>query len=156
MLEKTESGQQKNMITPRLSVVAWEITKRCNLYCAHCRGSSDSNYYSGEFTTEECFGVVDKIIKAGKPILILTGGEPLLRPDLVDMAKVAADLGMRVAVSTNGTLVTEAVARELFKAGVVDGPGVIREVLTSIKRAGADIIITYFAREALEQGYLEY
>ena len=69
-----EKVKPENLITPRLHVVAWEVTRSCNLYCAHCRGSADSAHYSGELTTEECFKLVDQILEAGKPILILTGG----------------------------------------------------------------------------------
>ena len=90
--------------SPRL--VAWEITRSCNLLCAHCRGSSTSAQYANELTTLECFRLVDSILEVGKPILILTGGEPLIRDDFLDIARYAAGKGLRVAVGSNGTTIT--------------------------------------------------
>ena len=65
-------------------VVAWEVTRSCNLACAHCRASAANGPYEGELSTAECLELVAQIAAAGKPILILTGGEPLLRPDIFD------------------------------------------------------------------------
>jgi len=100
-------------ITPRLQMVAWEITRRCNLFCAHCRASSTGSTYEGELSTGESLGLIDQILEAGKPVLILTGGEPLLRPDLVQVGKYATARGLRVVMGTNGTLLTEEVAQQL-------------------------------------------
>ena len=60
-------------ITPNLRLLAWEITKRCNLYCAHCRAATEDATCENELSTEECFRLVDSIVEVGKPILILTG-----------------------------------------------------------------------------------
>ena len=108
-----EKVKPENLITPRLHVVAWEVTRSCNLYCAHCRGSADSAHYSGELTTEECFKLVDQILEAGKPILILTGGEPLMREDVFEIGKYAFQRGMRVVMGTNGTLISREIAAKL-------------------------------------------
>ncbi|MFC1961660.1 radical SAM protein [Chloroflexota bacterium] len=114
MIKNTENkAQQENLITPRLHVVAWEITRSCNLYCAHCRGSADSAHYSGELTTGECFQLVDQIMEVGKPILILTGGEPLMRNDVFEIGKYASSRGLRVVMGTNGTLISRELAAEL-------------------------------------------
>ena len=100
-------------IAPKLQIVAWEITRSCNLFCAHCRSSSTAGVYEDELSTEECLRLVDGILKVGKPVLILSGGEPLLRPDLFQIAGYAVNKGLRVAIGTNGTLITEEVAFKL-------------------------------------------
>ena len=102
-----------DVLTPRLQVLAWEITKRCNLFCAHCRASSEDECYQGELSTEECFKLVDRILEVGKPIIILTGGEPLMRPDVFEIARYAVNKGFRVVLGTNGTLISEEVASRL-------------------------------------------
>jgi len=112
-LEKTESPQTQEVIPHRLQLVAWEITGRCNLFCAHCRGSATSDCVEGELTTQECFDLVDQILKVGNPILILTGGEPLCRPDFLQIAEYAANKGLRVVLGTNGTLLTDEIAAQL-------------------------------------------
>jgi heme b synthase len=114
MTEDNEnSRKQADMITPGLQLVAWEITKSCNLFCAHCRASSDSHRYSGELTTEECYRVIDQILEVGRPIIILTGGEPLMRQDVLQIAQYAVARGLRVVMGTNGTLVTRDVALQM-------------------------------------------
>ena len=73
--------------------MAWEVTRSCNLACAHCRASAVHGPYEGELSTTECLELVAQIAAAGKPILILTGGEPLLRPDIFAIAEAARDAG---------------------------------------------------------------
>ncbi|MDP2916908.1 MAG: radical SAM protein [Dehalococcoidia bacterium] len=107
-----------DILTPKLQVMAWEITRRCNLLCAHCRASSDSCYYEGELSTEECFRLVDGILEVAKPIMILTGGEPLMRPDVFDIARYAVGKGFRVVLGTNGTLITAEIASRLKEVPV--------------------------------------
>ncbi|HEY91550.1 MAG TPA: radical SAM protein [Dehalococcoidia bacterium] len=108
----------KDIIEPRLHLVAWEITRRCNLFCAHCRGSSENEQYEDELSLEECYQLIDEIIKVGKPILILTGGEPLVRPDVLKIAGYGVGKGLRVVMGTNGTLVSRELATELKKVPV--------------------------------------
>ena len=105
--------RQADRIAPGLRLVAWEITKSCNLFFAHCRSSSDSNQYSGELKTEECFRLVDQILEVGRPIIILTGGEPLLRDDVFQIAEYAVSQGLRVVMGTNGTLITKDTACQM-------------------------------------------
>ncbi len=102
-----------SVIHPRLQIVAWEITRACNLYCAHCRASAVDESQSGELSTEECFRLVDRIRAVGKPIIILTGGEPLLRKDVFSIAEYVAASGLRVVMGTNGTLVGRETATRL-------------------------------------------
>lgn len=101
---------------PRL--IAWETTAGCNLSCRHCRGSSTSQKPAGELTTREAMHFIDEISQMGKPILILSGGEPLVREDIYDLATYANKKGLPVALATNGTLVTPEVASRLKEVGI--------------------------------------
>jgi len=122
-LEKTESLETKDVIPHRLQLVAWEITAKCNLFCAHCRGSATSDCIEGELTIQECFNLVDQILEVGNPILILTGGEPLCRPDFMQIAEYAANKGLRVVLGTNGTLLDDETAARL-KAVLISRVGI--------------------------------
>jgi heme b synthase len=112
ILEKAESLEQ-DLITPRLQLVAWEVTAKCNLFCAHCRGSATSAFVEGELTLQQCFELVDQILEVGNPIIILTGGEPLCRPDVILIAEYAVKKGLRVVLGSNGTLLTDEMAARL-------------------------------------------
>lgn len=112
------SLSSSDKIAPRLQLVAWEITRSCNLFCAHCRASSTYGPYRSELSTEECFRIIDEILEVGKPILILSGGEPLLRPDIFQVAEYAVGKGLRVVVGSNGTLITGEIAMRLKEVGV--------------------------------------
>ncbi|HJX13667.1 MAG TPA: radical SAM protein [Dehalococcoidales bacterium] len=113
MTEEATCVKQPELLTPRLHLVAWEITRSCNLLCAHCRGSATPDSYHDELTTGECFRLVDQILEVGRPIIILTGGEPLRRPDVLEIARYAAGKGLRVVMGTNGTLITGEIAAQL-------------------------------------------
>ena len=99
-------------------IIAWETTAGCNLSCRHCRGSSTFEKPEGELTTEEALDFIDQIAEMGNPILILSGGEPLVREDIFDLAKHATDKGLRVAMATNGTLLTPEIAGKLKDVGI--------------------------------------
>ncbi|MFC1925343.1 radical SAM protein [Chloroflexota bacterium] len=105
-------------IVPGLRLVAWEITRSCNLFCAHCRASSVNEPYQDELSTDECFRIVDEILEVGKPVLIISGGEPLMRPDVFQIAEYAARNGLKVAMGSNGTLINGEIALRLKEAGV--------------------------------------
>jgi AdoMet-dependent heme synthase len=107
-----------NFIEPRMQLVAWEITRSCNLHCAHCRASAIGGKYAGELSTEESFHLIDQIREAGNPIVILTGGEPLARADVHSIAEYARSKGLRVVMGTNGTLVTPQIAARLKASGL--------------------------------------
>jgi heme b synthase len=109
---------EENPHTYQPRLVAWEITRSCNLNCVHCRAASGRGPYSGELDTEKCLEVLDQIVQTGKPIIILTGGEPLLRKDVFKLAQYGTDLGLRVVMATNGTLLTQAIAEELTASGI--------------------------------------
>ena len=101
---------------PRL--VAWEVTRRCNLKCRHCRASAGDCAVEGELSLGEAKAVVDDIASFAKPVLILTGGEPLMCEWVWDIIAYARERGMTPAVGTNGTLVDDEVARRLAASGV--------------------------------------
>ncbi|MEE8174869.1 MAG: radical SAM protein, partial [Dehalococcoidia bacterium] len=103
---------------PKPRLVAWELTRGCNLYCAHCRASASQGPHEGELTTAECFSLIDDILEVGSPILILTGGEPLLRPDFFHIAEYATARGLRVVAGTNGTLITEDIAAKMTEVPI--------------------------------------
>lgn len=94
-------------------LVAWEITRSCNLFCAHCRASAQQHDYQGELPTAQCLALIDQIVEVGKPILILTGGEPLLRSDIFEIGAYAHRAGLRVVIGTNGTLIDDGMARRI-------------------------------------------
>jgi radical SAM protein with 4Fe4S-binding SPASM domain len=99
-------------------VVAWELTRRCSLQCQHCRGSAQDCAYEGELTTGECLRVLDSIATFAKPVLILTGGEPMMREDLYDIATRAKELGMHPVLAPCGHLITPKTARRIREAGI--------------------------------------
>ncbi len=101
---------------PRL--VAWELTRHCNLNCIHCRAAADRGPYENELTTEECLRILGEIKQVGNPIIILTGGEPLLRPDIFELAQAASDMGFRPVMATNGTLITPEIAQKMKDTGI--------------------------------------
>jgi 12,18-didecarboxysiroheme deacetylase len=99
-------------------VVVWNMTRRCNLKCIHCYSNSADIDYPDELTTEEAKKMIDDLAAFGSPVLLFSGGEPLMRKDLLELAKYATDKGMRAVISTNGTLITKDIAAELKKIGL--------------------------------------
>jgi putative heme d1 biosynthesis radical SAM protein NirJ1 len=98
-------------------VVVWNSTQRCNLHCVHCYSNSENKSYPNELTTEQAKALIMDLAAFGAPVLLFSGGEPLLRPDLFELAKLATSNGIRAVLSTNGTLITPAVAAKLKAAG---------------------------------------
>lgn len=99
-------------------VVVWNITQRCNLQCLHCYAEAGGGEFSKEFTTTEAETIIDSLAEFGVPVLMFSGGEPLLRADLAQLVSYAAARGIRVVISTNGTLFTPGIAAEMKQAGV--------------------------------------
>lgn len=103
----------------RRPVVFWNLTDRCNLICRHCYSRSEPTFRTeGELTTGEALGVIDDLAEMGVPLILFTGGEPLLREDLWELAGHAALRGIKTALSTNGTLITADKARRMKKTGI--------------------------------------
>jgi heme d1 biosynthesis protein len=88
-------------------VVIWNLIRRCNLTCKHCYSISADHNFPNELNTEEVFKVIDDLKEFGVPVLILSGGEPLLRPDIFEVTRYAKEKGFYVGLSTNGTLINE-------------------------------------------------
>ena len=102
---------------PRL--VFWETTAGCNLACIHCRRITVADQLMPQdLSTDEAFRLIDEIAAFASPIFVLSGGEPLYRPDIFDIARYASDAGLIVALATNGTLVDLDVARRIRESGV--------------------------------------
>ena len=98
-------------------VVIWNLIRRCNLTCKHCYALSADHDYAGELSLQEVYTVMDNLKAFGVPALILSGGEPLLRPDLFEIAARARDLGFYTGLSTNGTLIDAPMAARIAGAG---------------------------------------
>jgi len=103
----------------QLRMVAWEVTRSCNLACVHCRAAARDEPYAGELSTHECFALLDDIALFARPVIILTGGEPLLREDIFDIAEYGTRKGLRMVMAPNGTLVDLQTAGRLKRAGVM-------------------------------------
>ncbi len=102
---------------PRL--IFWETTAGCNLECIHCRRITVADQLlPQDLNSAEAFDLIDQITAFARPIFILSGGEPLFRPDIFDIARYASDAGLIVALASNGTLIDESIAKEIKKAGI--------------------------------------
>ena len=102
-------------------IISWNMTKRCNLRCAHCY--LDASYLTGDVTDElstvECFRVIDQMAEVNpNAVLILTGGEPLLRKDIFEISRYASDKGFMTVLGTNGIPITDGVAKKIKESGI--------------------------------------
>lgn len=98
--------------------LAWEITGKCNLNCIHCRSSSSMGSDQGDFTFEEAKALIDDITSFSKPVVVLSGGEPLLREDVFDIAAYGTEKGLRMAMATNGSLINDEVCGRIKESGI--------------------------------------
>ena len=115
------AGEARNIQTHndhKARLVFWEVTKGCNLRCIHCRATATELSSPTDLPTRVALGIIDQIAAASNPILVLSGGEPLYRSDIFQLARYATDKHLRVALATNGTLVTKDVARRIVDSGV--------------------------------------
>ncbi len=117
--------------TPPLRMIAWEVTRNCNLNCLHCRAAADRGPHPNELKREECFNLIDNIASFSQAVIILTGGEPLLRPDIFEIASYGNRNGLRMVMAVNGTLVTPEIVKRMKQAG-------IRRISVSIDGATAE------------------
>ncbi|ACL17897.1 radical SAM/SPASM domain-containing protein [Methanosphaerula palustris] len=100
-------------------VIFWNLTDRCNLSCNHCYNQSGPERTTeGELTTAEALKVIDDLADMGVPLILFTGGEPLMRADIWDLAQHARNRGLKMALSTNGTLITPDIARRIKESGI--------------------------------------
>ena len=99
--------------------IAWETTRRCNLKCVHCRSSSELEVQGHpDFSFEQATRILDDISSYANPVMVLSGGEPLMRPDIFDIARYGTDKGLRMCLATNGTLVNESVCAKIKDADI--------------------------------------
>jgi len=106
------------MPIPPPFMVSYSITRKCNLKCKHCYSDSTDQPAPGELSTEEAFHLMDDLSKWGIGLLVIDGGEPLCRDDLLDVVKYASSKGIRTTIGSNGTLIDEALAQKMLDAGV--------------------------------------
>ncbi len=115
---KGTSFKRKSPPSMQRPVVVWNVTKRCNLSCEHCYSASRDVSYPDELTTEDARAFIKDLAEYRVPALILSGGEPLLREDLFELASLSAGLGINTALSTNGTLIDEKMAKRIKESGI--------------------------------------
>jgi len=99
-------------------IISWNVTNACNMYCDHCYRDAGCKA-SEELNTEEGKKLLEEIAKAGFKIMVFSGGEPLTRPDIVELVAYTTKLGMRAVFGTNGTLITKELAIQLKEAGTM-------------------------------------
>ncbi len=175
-------GRESGQLPPHLlhysqdkkPVVVWNLTRSCNLHCAHCYTDSYDRHYESELSTEEAMKVIDELARFGVPVILFSGGEPLLREDIFQLIRYAKEKGIRGVLSTNGTLITPQVARQLGEFGLsyvgvsIDGPehvhdkfrgkkGAFQEALQGIRnclaegiRVGIRMTLTKYNHEYID------
>ncbi len=122
-------------------VVVWNVTRRCNLHCIHCYAKAEDREFGNELSTEEGRALIDDLAGFGCPVILFSGGEPLIRKDVTDLAEYAASKKMRVVISTNGTLINRQLAKTLKKTGVsyvgvsIDGMESVHDKFRGVKGA---------------------
>lgn len=136
-------------------VVVWNMTRRCNLKCVHCYAQALDVEGRDDISTEQAKAMIDDLAAYGAPVMLFSGGEPLVRRDLVELARHATQKGMRAVISTNGTLITKEKAKELKEVGLsyvgisLDGmeavhdhfrgvPGAFRKAIQGIENCQAE------------------
>ncbi|HVO65872.1 MAG TPA: 12,18-didecarboxysiroheme deacetylase [Syntrophales bacterium] len=122
-------------------VVVWNMTRRCNLKCIHCYSNSRNVQYKNELTTVEGKKLISDLAAFGSPVILFSGGEPLMREDLPELVQFALDQGMRAVISTNATLLTKKMADVLKKTGIsyvgvsLDGMKITHDRFRGVKGA---------------------
>jgi 12,18-didecarboxysiroheme deacetylase len=124
-------------------VVVWNVTRRCNLKCVHCYAQAKDIAFNNELSTRDGKKLIDDLAGFGVPVLLFSGGEPMVRPDLPELAGYAVQMGMRAVISTNGTLITREKARVLKDIGLsyvgisLDGMEAVNDRFRGVKGAYA-------------------
>ena len=127
-------------------VIVWNMTRRCNLRCVHCYAQATEEQVQDEINTAKAKEMLDDLSEYGVPVILFSGGEPLVREDLVELADYAVNKGMRAVISTNGTLITKEKAKELKSVGLsyvgisLDGGQEIHDQFRGIRGAFAKAI----------------
>ena len=114
----------------RRPVVFWNMTRKCNLSCTHCYIDAGpdaiESSQQGELSNEEAEGFITDLAEMKIPLLMFSGGEPLVRPDFWELAEFARECGLTTAMSTNGTLITRAIAEKIKECGIEYVGSVVR------------------------------
>ncbi|MDF2923255.1 MAG: albA 2 [Paenibacillaceae bacterium] len=137
-------------------VVVWSVTRSCNLKCMHCYANSENKRYEGELDTAAALQLIDEMAEMKVPVILFSGGEPLVRPDIFQLAEYAIGKGIRVTFSTNGTLIDPAKARRIKELGIgyvgisLDGVGAVHDYFRC--KDGAFALAMQGVRNCLEQG----
>ena len=156
----TEKERTLPILPNTLRMVAWEVTRSCNLACVHCRASAECGPYAGELDTAKCKKLIDEIAAVGNPVIILTGGEPLLRADIFELAAYGNQKGLRMVMATNGTLVTEEIAGKLISVGIqrvsISIDGINAESHDAFRKVPGAFAGTMAGIEALKKAGLEF
>lgn len=146
-MKTQETERERTGSPPVPRVVAWEVTRACRLACRHCRAVAQPFPDLRQLTTEEGKILISQIAQFAHPLLILTGGDPLMRPDIFELARFATDKGLPVVVSPSGTMVTPEIVRKLKEAGVkavsisIDGPNAkIHDTFRGVPGAFAETV----------------
>lgn len=114
----------------RKPVLVWNSTQKCNLSCIHCYSNSSNSHYSGEITTEEAMDMISDLASFSVPVLLFSGGEPLIRQDIFKLMAFSKKSGIRTVLSTNGTLIDMEIAQKIKDSAVdyigisIDGIGI--------------------------------
>jgi radical SAM protein with 4Fe4S-binding SPASM domain len=108
--------QQKERFVPL--ILSWNVTRECNLKCGHCYINAVDKKLENELTAEEGKRVIDQICEVSHPLLILSGGEPLLRQDIYDLIEYGSKKGLKMGLGSNGSLIDDTVAKKLKNAGI--------------------------------------
>jgi 12,18-didecarboxysiroheme deacetylase len=150
----------KTSFKDKRPVVVWNVTKACNLKCIHCYAKADNKRAPDELTTEEGYKLLEDLAQFGSPVILFSGGEPLVRPDILDLINRAVKLGLRTVISTNGVLIDDSLAKELKKLGVsyvgisLDGWKEVHDKFRGVKGAFEKVISAVLAckKENLKVG----
>jgi len=144
--------------TPRL--IAWEITRSCELNCIHCRAAARFGPYANELTTEEIFSTLDNIAGFAKPIIILTGGDPLMREDVFDITKYGTELGLRMVMAPCGRLMTDDKVKQMIESGIkrisISIDGATKETHDAFRRVSGAYADALNGIEAARNNGLEF
>ncbi len=117
-VKRQENTSKTVAESPVPKLISWNITLRCNLRCVHCYIDAREKASKKELSTDEGKLLIDQIAEVSRPIIVLSGGEPLLRDDVFELARYGTERGLRMSMGTNGTLITDQTARKLKSAGI--------------------------------------
>lgn len=142
--DRSTWGDTLRYATPfeqRKPIVVWNSTRRCNLKCVHCYSQSCNEDYEGELTNEQAKAMIRDLAAFKAPVLLFSGGEPLMRQDMYELGAYAKEQGMRPVISTNGTLITKSAASKIKETGFgyvgisLDGVGETNDRFRGVKGA---------------------